>query len=102
MPKFWNNTDKISVSVEELVPEFWKSQQVLINHICRSKNSPYGVKSLQRGCRNRKLLIDFDTLPCHIQEALARPRKITDHYLITNDKPVSLCRTFGITQIKFR
>lgn len=80
MPKFWNNTNNVAVSVEELVPEFWSSQNFLSVDISRNRNSQYGVKALQRGCRNRKLIIDFDSLPLHIQEALGDPRKI-DHIL---------------------
>ncbi|WP_312342954.1 hypothetical protein [Chryseobacterium binzhouense] len=80
MPKFWNNTNNIAVTVEELVPEFWSSQNVLSMEISRNRNSQYGVKALQRGCRNRKLMIDFDSLPLHVQEALGDPRKI-DHNL---------------------
>lgn len=80
MPKFWNNTNNIAVMVNELVPEFWSSQNVLSKDISRNRNSQYGVKALQRGCRNRKLMIDFDSLPLHVQEALGDPRKI-DHNL---------------------
>ncbi|WP_449398502.1 hypothetical protein [Chryseobacterium wanjuense] len=76
MPKFWNNTNKIAVMVDELVPRFWSSQNVLSTEISRNRNNPYGIKSLQRGCRNRKLLIDFDSLPENIQDALGDPRKV--------------------------
>ncbi len=76
MPQIWNKTDKVSVTVEELVPEFWSSQNVLSKDISRHRNSQYGVKALQRGCRNRKLLIDFNSLPKRVQEALGDPRKI--------------------------
>ena len=76
MLKFWNNTDKIAVTVEELVPEFWSSQNVLSKDISRNRKNCYGLKSLQRGCRNRKLLIDFDSLPSEVQKALGDPRKI--------------------------
>ncbi|WP_313600626.1 hypothetical protein [Epilithonimonas vandammei] len=76
MPIFWNNTEKVAVTVPELVPEFWSSQGVLSNEISRNRKNFYGVKALQRGCRNRQLLIDFDSLPKEIQERLGDPRKI--------------------------
>ncbi|SMP08884.1 hypothetical protein [Chryseobacterium profundimaris] len=75
MPEIWDNTNAVAVTVAELVPEFWSSQNVLSMEISRNRKSRYGVKALQRGCRNRKLLINFDTLPLHIQEALGDPRK---------------------------
>ena len=80
MPIFWNNTNKIAVTVQELVPEFWSSQNVLSMEISRNRNKYHGVKSLQRGCRNRKLLIDFDSLSTEIQNILGDPRKV-DHNL---------------------
>ncbi|MEG0760776.1 hypothetical protein [Chryseobacterium sp.] len=81
MPNFWNNTTTVAVTVEELVPRFWSSQGVLSNEISRNRDKIYGVKTLQRGCRGRKLMIDFDSLPTHVQEALGDPRKL-DHILL--------------------
>lgn len=81
MPKFWNNTNSVAVTVEELIPRFWSSQNVLSKEISRNREKVYGVKPLQRGCRNRKLVIDFDSLPTHIQEALGDPRKM-EHNLL--------------------
>lgn len=76
MPHFYNNTEKVAVTVEELVPRFWRSQNVLSNAISRNHDNIYGIKALQRGCRGRQLLVDFDTLPAHIQEKLEDPRKL--------------------------
>lgn len=76
MPHFHNDTEKVAVAVAELVPRFWSSQNVLSNAISRDNGKPYGIKALQRGCRGRQLLVDFDTLPGHIQEKLEDPRKL--------------------------
>lgn len=77
MPKFWNNTDKVAVTVAELVPEFWSSQNVLSATVSRDKNKKYGIKALQRGGgKKMKLIIDFDSLPEHVQKLLGDPRKI--------------------------
>lgn len=82
MPHFWNNTSKIAVEVEELVPRFWGSQASLSVEISRNREKAYGVKSLQRGGgKNMKLIIDFDSLPTHIQETLGDPRKL-EHNLL--------------------
>lgn len=76
MPEIWYNTKKVSVTLNELVPRFWSTPNALSKLISRNRNNPYGVKPLQRGCRNRILLIDFDSLPKEIREALGDPRKI--------------------------
>ncbi|TDX84046.1 hypothetical protein [Epilithonimonas xixisoli] len=77
MPKFWNNTDKVAVTVAELVPEFWSSQNVLSATVSRDRNKQYGIKALQRGGgKKMKLIIDFDSLPEHVQKLLGDPRKV--------------------------
>lgn len=82
MPHLWNNTNAVAVSVDELVPRFWKSQASLSVEISRNRNKPYGVKALQRGGgKDMKLIIDFDTLPNRIQEELGDPRKV-EHNLL--------------------
>ncbi len=80
MPFIWNHTNKVAVTVEELVPTFISSQNVLSKEICRNRNGRFGIKALQRGCRNRPLLVDFDSLPKNIQDNLGDPRK-TEHNL---------------------
>jgi len=97
MPHFWNNTNKVAVKVGELVPEFWSSQNVLSKEISKNRKGYYGIKSLQRGCRNRKLLIDFDSLPNEVQEALGDPRKIEhnlQNYYITDSNAVDFYSMF--------
>lgn len=89
MPHFWNNTNKIAVTVDELVPMFWNSKEYLSVSISRNKNTPYGVKALQKACRGRRLLIDFDSLPSEIQILLGDPRKLEhnlqDFYITDSD-----------------
>lgn len=87
MPYFWNNTNTVAVTVEELVPSFWSSQNVLSKEISRNKDKCFGIKPLQRGCRNRKLIIDFDSLPTPVQDALGDPRKMEHNllYFYKND-----------------
>ncbi|MCC2590324.1 hypothetical protein [Chryseobacterium sp. MFBS3-17] len=81
MPHLWNNSEKVAVEVSELVPDFYSSQAFLSKEISRNRENPYGIKSLQRGCRGRRLLIDFDTLPKNIQDALGDPRHV-EHVLL--------------------
>ena len=81
MPHFYNNTEKVAVTVEELVPRFWSKMIYLSKAISRNHDNIYGIKALQRGCRGRQLLVDFDTLPFHIQEKLEDPRK-QEHALL--------------------
>lgn len=82
MPHFWNNTDKVAVTVDELVPRFWSSQASLSVELSRNRDKSYGVKRLQRGGgKNLKMLIDFDSLSVNIQDELGDPRKV-EHALL--------------------
>lgn len=74
MPYLWLH-NKVAVEVEELVPKYWNTLNTLRSEIHRHRDKPYGVKKLQSGGNGRRLLIDFDTLPKEIQEALGDPRK---------------------------
>lgn len=74
MPYLWLH-HKVAVEVEELVPTFWNVLSSLRSEIHRYRDKPYGIKKLQSGGNGRRLLIDFDTLPAGIQEALGDPRK---------------------------
>ncbi|CAL2108217.1 conserved hypothetical protein [Tenacibaculum sp. 190524A02b] len=79
MPKFWNNI--YVVTKDELIPKFWKSYNNLNNEIWRYRNNEnYGVKRAQYGGNSRELLIIFDTLPKHVQDAIGDERK-TQHPL---------------------
>ncbi|SCY94255.1 hypothetical protein [Flavobacterium caeni] len=81
MPHIWLD-QKVAVQEFELVPLFWNKLSSLQKELQRYKEKPFGIKRLQLGGRGRKLLIDFDTLPKNIQEALGDPRKV-DHPLET-------------------
>ncbi|QDP85227.1 hypothetical protein FNJ88_06475 [Chryseobacterium sp. SNU WT5] len=82
MPHFWNNTNTVAVFPEELIPEHWKNQACLSVEISRNKSNSFGVKALQRGGgKGKKMIIDFDSLPAHIQQALGDPRKM-EHNLL--------------------
>lgn len=70
-------SDKIiAVELDELVPRFWNVLGTLQKELKRYEEKPFGIKRLQLGGNGRKLLINFDTLPVHIQEAIGDPRKI--------------------------
>ncbi|SMG35810.1 hypothetical protein [Sphingobacterium psychroaquaticum] len=70
----------VAVSKEELVPHFFKSENTLYSTIQRYKELPYGIKRVMIGGNGRQLLIDLDTLPGHIKDAIHDPRK-SDHVL---------------------
>lgn len=73
MPFEFNN--KLVVTVEELVPDYYNTLQSLQQAIHRYKDKPYGIKAVQRGGNGRQLLIDFDSLDKDIQNAIGDPRK---------------------------
>ncbi len=75
MPRLWTN-NKVAVEKDELVPMFWRKEDSLRRELTRYKDLPYGLKRLQYGGNGRELLVDFDTLPREIQEALGDPRKV--------------------------
>lgn len=76
MPTVWDkDINKVAVQLNELVPDWWSSYEALKMKINRESNFDYGIRRLQRGCKNNQVLIDFDTLPREIQEALGDPRR---------------------------
>lgn len=77
MPIEWNE-NKLAVMVNELVPSFFSSEQVLANRVYKDKSKPYGLRKLEGGGHGRKLLIDFDSLDLDIRNALGDPRKVTN------------------------
>ena len=78
MPHFWN--DILVVTIDELVPAFYKSYNTLKMELYRYKDKPYGIKRAQLGGNGRQALIKFDSLHVDIREALGDPRKL-DHCL---------------------
>lgn len=94
MPHFWNNTNSVAVFPHELIPDYWKNQACLSVEISRNKNNSFGVKALQRGGgKSKKLIIDFDSLPIHVQEDLGDPRKM-EHNLLHFYKTDSIAVKF--------
>lgn len=79
MPSIWKH-NKVAVSKDELVPSFWNTDNSLLSELRRYKDKSYGIKRIQKGGNGRQMLVDFDTLPKQIQEALGDPRKV-DHLL---------------------
>jgi hypothetical protein len=79
MPYLYSN-NLVAVEIDELVPRFWNVKN-LYQELWRYKDKPFGIKRLEGAFKNGKQLINFDTLPAHIQEALGDPRK-ADHPLI--------------------
>jgi hypothetical protein len=78
MPHIWINKQGEKVPVvlpDELVPLYKTSYKALDREIQRYKDVPYGIKRAQQGGNGRRLLIDFDSLPKNIQEALGDPRQ---------------------------
>ena len=76
MPHLWN--DILVVTLDELVPKFWNSLNHLKIEIWRYKDKSYGIKRVQKGGNGRMMLISFDSLPNHVQEAIGDPRKISN------------------------
>jgi hypothetical protein len=73
MPHLWNNI--LVVTESELVPIFYNVLKTLQSEIDRYKTKPHGIKKVQSGGNGRQLLVSFDSLPAHIQDAIGDPRK---------------------------
>jgi hypothetical protein len=75
MPHFWNNTQILVVTAEELIPDFYSRLEVLQVAISRAVKRGYGIRKVQSGGNGRQLLIDYDSLPENIRLQLGDPRK---------------------------
>ncbi len=73
--------DKVGVTLDELVPNFYRTYDALAKKLKRSENKPWGLKRLAVGGNGRELLVDFDSLPNDIQEVLSDPRKLKGNIL---------------------
>ncbi len=73
--------DKVGVTLDELVPNFFRSYDALRMKIKRNENKPWGIKRLAIGGNGREMLVDFDSLNNDIQEALGDPRKLKGNIL---------------------
>jgi hypothetical protein len=95
MPHFWNNSDILVVTKEELEP--WYSCESLKKAIQRYSDKTYGIKRACRACRNQPLLVLFDSLEAQIQQALGDPRKcdhILERYYKVDGEAVRFFKTF--------
>jgi hypothetical protein len=89
MPHEWNNL--MVVTKDELVPNWftWTNLKVTLH---RYQDKPTGPKRVQLGGNGRMMLIDFDTLPSHIQHGLGDPRQVVhvfEKYYRTDKEAVS-------------
>lgn len=78
MPQFYN--DILVVTIEELIPHWYNSLSALNTAIFRAKATDYGIKRVRLGGNGRQMLISYDSLPPHIKNGIADPRKC-DHIL---------------------
>lgn len=74
MPHIFN--DILVVTLEELVPEFYTSEKSVSNACKRGEKRGYGMRRVQLGGNGRQMLIDFDSLPIDIRQAIGDPRKV--------------------------
>jgi hypothetical protein len=75
MPHEYNNM--MVVTREELVPAYYPTLHALQVKLSRDEKKPYGIKRAQRGGgAGCELLINYDTLPLIIREALGDPRRV--------------------------
>ena len=94
MPHVWN--DIIVVTKNELVPAHW-TESALKQTIQRYKDKDYGVQRVRLGGNGRQLLIAFDSLPKHVQNALGDPRKmnhVLEHFYATDKAAVDFYTNF--------
>lgn len=68
---------KIVVTKEELVPDFFPTEKALYQKLWRDQEKTYGIKRADRGGGlNRRLLVDFDTLPKDWRDVIGDPRHL--------------------------
>jgi hypothetical protein len=66
----------LTVTYEELVPRFYKNENVLKSTVSQHEKRAYGIKKIQRGGGTEKqALLEFDSLPRKIRERMDDPRK---------------------------
>ena len=75
MPYEWNNT--LVVTKEELVPEFFPTWEALKLKLWRDSKKPYGIRRARQGKGlGNEVLVEYDSLPAWIKDALGDPRKV--------------------------
>ncbi|SDE08475.1 hypothetical protein [Riemerella columbipharyngis] len=95
MPHLWGNI--LVVTVDELVPKYYKTYDALKKAIQRYSKLPYGIKKVQSGGNGRRLLINFETLPKAMQDSIGDPRKMKHpllHYWEVNSLATAYYTTF--------
>jgi len=95
MPHPWKNI--LVVTLNELVPEFYSSENSLSATCTRHEKRGYGMRRVQLGGNGRQMLIDFDSLPNTIKEALGDPRKglhILEDYFKLDQQAVEFYRNY--------
>lgn len=74
MPHEWDN--KIVVTKEELIPDFFPSWEALKRKLTRDQKKTYGMRRAREGKGlGNNVLIAFDTLPKEWRERLGDPRR---------------------------
>ncbi|SUJ26378.1 Uncharacterised protein [Sphingobacterium spiritivorum] len=74
MPHNWNNI--LVVTKDELVPNWYNTENTLYSEVKRYSKKEYGIKRVQLGGNGRTMLISFDSLPAEIQDGIGDPRKL--------------------------
>lgn len=72
MPHFWKNI--LVVTDEELIPDFYSTKQYLSVKLNRDAKTGEGLRKARNGGGGHPRLIEFDSLPKFIQEAIGDPR----------------------------
>ncbi len=102
MPHFWN--DILAVRSSELIPEFYSTIGSLSATLSRAEKRGYGMKRLQRACYTKDALIEFDSLPLYIKEALGDPRKkahILENYYTTDEETIDFYATYQFSDMSY-
>lgn len=86
MPHLYNNMAVLTM--DDLVPRFFKNEKSLSVICKRSERRGYGIKRVQMGGNGRQMLIDYDSLPSHLKAYFPDPRQV-DHVLLRFYKPDS-------------
>lgn len=101
MPDFFNNI--LVVTESELIPDHFSSYDALRMAIKRAEKRGYGIRKVQVGGNGRKLLVDFDSLPLNIKEAIGDPRKgkhVMEQFYSTDAAAVDFFTTYKFSNGK--